>query len=516
MPSGWGPFFDFHGAGLHFIAINAVLMFNGSVLMWPRNPAADDPNTHSTRAYVWNPLSNTPPEPAMNMLNDMFCSGMSQLPDGRILVAGGHIRDNVGTMNASIFNPVNRSWIRADYMDAARWYPTVTTLPSGQLLVTSGISSPSLGFANTPEIYDMKSNRWTPLPSAFLVQAWYPFTFVLPDGNVFWAGSGATNANGTQSRILNTTTWRWGPIKSSAVAGLMYGSAVMYEPGKILKSGGKPRYPGVPDDDQFAVATCDMIDLNKPNPTWVSKIPGKSVPSMHRARWMHNMTILPDGTVFCSGGTNRRIEGRIPQRSGDSDWTDAELFKPGTDADGQPTGTWVTLPGNATRPRWYHMTQLLLPDGSILTAGSNNSGVHDQENAQIYYPPYFDLITAVLPQPQITAAPSGVRYGTEFSISRDGNFANVASKAALMGLGSVTHSFDMNQRLVWLDFNPATGRVQAPASSNLAPPGYYMLFLLDRRGPASTLVPSKSVMIKISESPASPTRPSQDVLTTMR
>ncbi len=516
MASGWGEIVNFHAIGLHLVWINAMLLPSGKVLMYSRNPATENGNTHSTFAYTWDASTATAtPVPAHNPMSDMFCSGMVVLPDGRVFAAGGHIADDTGTLHTNLFNTLTNQWVRGPYMAYPRWYPTCTTLPDGRVFIASGTMTPSTGAAPVPEIYDPKTNRVFEVPSATMRQHYYPFHFVAPNGKLFWAGGGNQTYmnNGKVSRFLNLATMQWEPMLETAEAGTKYGSAVMYEPGKILKSGGKNArvYGGPEEVFRPSTAAADLIDLNLPNPKWVSKQSGKSVQPMNFNRWQHTLTVLPDGTVFCNGGTNRVYSGAEPEMSGDQNYTQAELFTPGTDSDGQPTGTWTLLPGNAQRPRWYHSTQLLLPDGRILTMGGDNSSKppvpHDQELAQYYYPPYFDLYSSILPQPQIPSCPPQIRYGTKFRVAHDANLTNPAPKAALIALGSVTHGFDMNQRLVWLPYDHLKKELAAPVSPNIAPPGYYMLFLLDRRGDSGALAPSKASIVRVMSAPTSGAMP---------
>lgn len=73
-------------------------------------------------------------------------------------------------------------------------------------------------------------------------------------------------------------------------------------------------------------------------------------------------------------------------------------------------------------------------------------------------------------------------------------------KVTLLRLPSVTHGFDQNQRYLELDFvtsGPAYLNVTAPANPNLAPPGYYMLFVVSFPNPPATVfsVPSTAVYV---------------------
>jgi len=116
-------------------------------------------------------------------------------------------------------------------MAQRRWYPSATTLPDGRVLVTSGATTCFDCIADVPEIYDPQTNRWTQLTGARLAFPYYPFTFVLPDGRVLNAGAGEYPA---PTRALDVATQTWTMIDPVIVDG---GSAVMFRPGKVLKSG---------------------------------------------------------------------------------------------------------------------------------------------------------------------------------------------------------------------------------------------------------------------------------------
>jgi hypothetical protein len=143
-------------------------------------------------------------------------------------------------------------------------------------------------------------------------------------------------------------------------------------------------------------------------------------------------------------------------------------------------------------PRLYHSTALLLPDARVLVAGGGRfNGVNeptDQLNSEIYSPPY--LFKGA--RPVISSAPATIQYATSFSITTPD--ASQITSAALIRLGAVTHAFDQNQRYVPLTLQQATGglTLQSPSSANLAPPGYYMLFIVNSNG-----VPSIASIVKV-------------------
>jgi hypothetical protein len=239
----------------------------------------------------------------------------------------------------------------------------------------------------------------------------------------------------------------------------------MYQQDKIMKSGrGRdPDLPGAP-----SVNTTYVLDMTAPSPAW------RQTASMNYARTEHNLTLLPDGTVIAiGGGVNSDVfDPNAPVLT-------PELWNPITES-------W-SLMAPHSQPRIYHSTALLLPDGRVLSAGGGRYGP-SYLDAQIYSPPY--LFKS--PRPVIISAPTTIAYGDPFIVETEepGNIAAVT----LVGLGAVTHAFDQNQRFVSLEFGlHVTGpRAFAPANANLAPPGHYMLFLIDDNG-----VPSVARIVRL-------------------
>ena len=201
--------------------------------------------------------------------------------------------------------------------------------------------------------------------------------------------------------------------------------------------------------------------------------------SMNFARTYHTMVVLPDGNVLVTNG------GETTDAIGVSTAVyQAEMWSPATQQ--------FSRLASVVAPRLYHSTALLLPDGRVLVAGggrfNDGNAPTDQLSSEIYSPPY--LFNGA--RPVISSHLAVIHYATNFSITTPD--ASQITSAALVRLGAVTHAFDQNQRYVPLTFQQATGglTVQSPSSANLAPPGYYMLFIVNANG-----VPSVASMIKV-------------------
>jgi hypothetical protein len=415
------------------IALHVHLLRNGKVLSWGK---FGDP-------YVWDPAAKTfTAAPASTWL---FCSGHAFLSDGRLLVNGGHISDDHGLPDANIFDPVTNTWSTRAPMAKGRWYPTTTTLANGQAVTIAGRDQ-SGAIVTIPEVWNGSS--WRALTTASRSLPYYPRTFLAPNGKIFYAGE-------KQSTYYLSTagTGAWSSVGSRRYGTRDFGAAVMYQPGKVLYVGGGR-----------TTKTAEVIDLNRAGPAW------QWTGDMAYARRHLNATILPTGQVLVTGGTSG---------TGFSDEASAvhaaELWDPST-------GSWTTLASNSV-VRVYHSTSLLLRDGRVLHTGSGDAaGNANHFDAELYSPPY--LFKG--PRPWISKAPSTVNYGETFFVGT----ADPASikRVTWIRLGSVTHAFDSNQRFNELSFGLTTGglNVTAPSSRNLAPPGHYMLFILNGKGVPST------------------------------
>ena len=434
------------------VAVHAVLMPNGKVLTW------EDLGLGT----VWDPTSGQFTNVGTGSV-DIFCAGQILLPNGKVFVVGGDgAVGGTGNNKSNLFDPTTQSWSVAANMTGLRWYPTATVLGDGKVLAMSGSTNcTTVDCANLiPEIYDPVANTWTSLNGASKQVPLYPFMFVMADGRVIHVGGSEAP---TQTEILDTTAQTWTTIDTQTLEG---GSATMFAPGKILKTGSSSNetFPGA------SLNTAYLLDLNQPTPAW------RQLTSMAFARSFHNTTNLPDGQVLITGGGSMK-EGLNPTNA----VKEAEMWNPITE-------TFTTL-ARGQNPRQYHSTALLLTDGRVMVGGNgNNYGSADQLNVEIYSPPY--LFKG--PRPTISSSPATIQYNSNFSITTpDG--ASI-SKVRLIRTGAVTHSFDHNGGAMDLNFSQVAGGldIQAPASSNLAPSGYYMLFIVNSNG-----VPSVSSMVKL-------------------
>lgn len=477
--------------------ISASLLRTGKVLIvaGSENDAKNNSKgAESYRASTWDPTGNTESSIAVqNLSYDVFCSGTATLPDGRALIVGGTSDYSfTGENRASIFDPTSGSLVQSQNMVSGRWYASAATLGDGRIMAMSGLTQTG-GTSTTVEIYDLQNAGagWHSPTSVPFTPPLYPRIALLPNGKVFYTGqgSGGSNAN---SWIFDPTSGSW-TTSAPTTTNRSYGSSVIlpllppnYIPRVMNFGGGSP-----------ATSSTEMIDLSAGTPSWT---PG---PLMSTGRIQMNAVILPNGNVLAEGGS-------VNNESPDTPGKTADLYDP-------VTNTFRSA-GAAAYSRLYHSTALLLPDATVMSMGSNPGARGSYEAAvEIYTPPYlFDANDRVITtnRPSITAVSPASRVGYNALLSLSYTSTSAISAAVLVRPGSDTHAFDMEQRLIGLcgpaPQQPAcigtnnTLNLTTPPNGNVAPPGYYMLFLLDSAG-----VPSKASFIQLT--PYTTTPPSGSI-----
>jgi galactose oxidase len=444
------------------VAVHIALLPSGDIATWQdAGTSKSKPESGNTLAFLISMAPGKLPEatdwtPIPNTTTDLFCAGQVLLPDGRVFAVGGQSGGYYfGVNSATVFDPVTRSWFvpPLNAMRYPRWYPSVITLPDGEILVLSGTKQ-GAGDANLiPEVWKSGIGGWRELTGATAQLYTYPWLSIDPSsGKVYMAGPQGSRFLDT--RDLGKLTA--GPPRNFALR--KAGTFAVYGSGKILAVGGG-------DDNTFR--TAEYIDLLATKPKWTQ------TGSMANGRRYATATTLPDGTVLVTGGGKDQIgpTGVLP----------AELWRPST-------GTWSDMAPMA-EPRLYHSIALLLPDGRVLVGGGGRKPkAVDHADLEFFSPPY--LFRG--PQPTIVGAPARVTYGQAFVVQTP-DAAGIAN-VNLIRLGALTHSVNASQVFYRAGFSLGSGylNVTAPPNSNYAPPGFYMMFLLNRLG-----VPSVAKILQI-------------------
>jgi hypothetical protein len=342
-------------------------------------------------------------------------------------------------------------------MNAARWYPSLIPLADGEMLSVGGRIQP--GLENTlPQVWK-STGGWRDLTGADDLlggaTGYYPWAFAGPNGKTFVVGPA--------DRILRLSTAAnggWNTLKETRDdLYRYYGSPVMFAPDKVLVVGGT-------DTTNPASASSLVVNLSDPITFTASGDLNDG------GRTQLNTTILPDGSVLATGG------------HGGNGFEDLALAKRSAERWDPNTGRW-TLLEDETNPRMYHSVALLLPDARVLSAGGGRclTCPKNYDDAQIFSPPYlYNPDGTSAPRPSILETPDVIGFGQSFFV-RTTNPMSIG-RVSLVRLSSVTHSFNMNQRFAELTFvSTGTGlSVTAPVNGDTAPPGHYLLFVINAQG----------------------------------
>ena len=437
---------------------------------------------------------------------DVFCCGHAFLGDGRLLVAGGTAefpndaegihqhRHFDGHRHCAIYSPVSGSFSTAADMEpesgkgeagGGRWYPTLCTLGTGEVLAFQGHPSGSdtRHGNNTPERYQPLSNSWTSLPPIGDVSSdpiLYPRLHLLNNGSIFVS----SRING-YARNIQINPWNGGVQEVSLLPDVEYQD---YGSPSVL-------LPLVPDDGyrpRVLLAggrRSQVLDLGNPNAGW--QVVPRNGATANQPRIHSCATLLPTGDVLLTGGAlpHFQTDGKPFPDNDQVGINQPEIYRTplsretGAYIPGN-LGHWDTIDEPATVLRNYHSTALLMPDGRVWTAGGNSAEqpnkppTDTQRQIEIYDPPY-----PAGARPTISTCPSFVVYGNEFTVGVP-NAETVAS-VVLVRCGSSTHAYNPDQRAIWLRFRITSSNTLtaiSPPDGNVAPPGSYMLFVVDREG----------------------------------
>jgi hypothetical protein len=404
---------------------------------------------------------------------DMFCNGMSVLPDGRPLITGGTLQYDPfhGETRVAVYDPATNSFTNVQSMAVGRWYPTTTVLGDGRVMAFSGLDVN--GSTTRAVEFFTAGTGWSSPVNAPWTPPLYPRLTLLPNGKVYYSGAGANSALFDPS----TLTWTQNVAQTKYGGSRNYGTTVLlpltpannYAPKVMIMGGASP-----------STASTEIIDLSLPTPAWAFG------PSMSQPRIEMNAVVLPSGKVLALGGS-------LNDEQNSSASLNADLY--------DPIANTFSSAGANGFPRLYHSVAVLLPDATVWVAGGNPTRGTYQPQMEIYQPAYLftnDAQGHVIPatRPTISAAPGTLAYGSAISVSTP-DASNIGS-IALIRAGAPTHAFDMDQRMVGLSFTDqgnGTLLVNLPANGNLAPPGYYLLFLVSSAG-----VPSVASWVQVQSS----------------
>ncbi|MEE6262818.1 galactose oxidase early set domain-containing protein [Plantactinospora sonchi] len=468
--------------------IHAVMLHNGKVLL----VAGSGNDTAAFRAGTFKTAVYDPTTGVFTNVNtpeDLFCAGHVQLADGKVLVMGGNkeypkpdgSEGFKGLRSSYLFDPATNSYTKTNAMTAGHWYPSATILGNGDVISLGGLGEDSTGTAFT-EYYKAAEKRWLAWNEVKQTWKWwglYPTMVLMQDGRLFYTGS-HTFGDGLPGTGASIYDYNAKTIVD--VPGLQkkderdQSMSVLLPPAqdqRVLTLGGGNGHTAV-DANRLT----DIIDLKAASPRYV---PGPLIPqgtltggtpqSPGQGKMYVSAVLLPDGTVFETGGALHNRADPV---------FEASIFDP-------ISNTFRPRMAVDPVPRTYHSSAFLLPDGRVMAVGDNpGNGTFDMR-ISIYSPPY--LFHGTRPQIQSVASTQWA-YGSTQKIT----VSAPVVRASLIRPAAVTHSSDPNQRFVELPMTVAGNTIGLNVTSNpnLAPPGWYMLFVHGANG-----VPSVAKWVKV-------------------
>ncbi|MCV3214016.1 DUF1929 domain-containing protein [Plectonema radiosum NIES-515] len=454
--------------------IHAALGRTGKILFFAGS--GNDPTNVANSARgvaLWDVNSgifSTPTVPLDSNGNpiDVFCAAQSFRSNGQLFVAGGTLQYDPfkGIQDSFVFNFTTGQWSKVASMYRGRWYPTVLTLGNGRIFALSGLDING-NLDRNPEIFNSSTgwNIFTQQTSAF---ALYAHLVLLSSGRLFYTGAQLGSNNGVSPRILTLPSRFNQAIAEQSVGGLEFPDNGNQAASVLLPPAQDQKVMIIGGGGGTATNRVNIVNLNASTPTYTA------APYLNNPRMHHNAVLLPDRTVFVCNGS--RAEEDVSQST-----LPAEIYNPATNA-------WTLVETPTVNGRVYHSVAVLLPDGRVVTAGGNPNRSSYESRIEIYSPAYMSQT-----RPTISSAPATTNYNAIITIQTS-QAANIKWVHLIRPMAP-THGLDTEQRLVDLPISSRTSSslsVQITANRNIAPPGYYMVFIVDNNN-----VPSVAKWIQL-------------------
>ena len=427
---------------------------------------------------VWDPMTNQHQTLENTTQTNLFCGVAAIVPEtGEILVSGGDASTfggyNFGINDVNVFDYQTNTLQNSPLGDMAfqRWYPSIVTLATGQLVILGGIDGQGNG-VGTPEIYT-PGDGWRELPGAYnidLAQNWYyPRSWVLDSGKMLYLASDWSNSPVDMYLLDPSRDGSFEHIGQLPFATTYLVPSIRYSQEKVLimSAGGE----------------LWSMDISGDTPTFSQISPGVDLPD----RIWSNMVIMADGRVLISGGSAVDAASVLDRVVGAVNTV--LIFDPSDNS--------ITTGDEAAVARLYHSTTLLLADGQILSLGGGAPGPVNNLNGEIYTPDYLlNNDGTIATRPTIGTVDAIHSPGDIFQLS----VANSAEidRLTFLRYGSTTHSANLATEFTELAYsvvNATTLSVTLPDNGNFLTPGYWMLFAFNQDG-----VPSVSTQVRIATS----------------
>ncbi len=357
-------FCDTGSLALPRVLHSSVALPNGMVLIAGGARTATAFNTVSS-AELYNPASHSFTNiGSMKIPRQAFT--MTLLQNGLVLIAGG-FNGTTPVSSAELFDPsTNTFTLLSGSMVAARAQHVATLLSSGKVLITGGDSSTAV--LATAEVFDPATNTFAATSGPMNAARSLHHADLLSNGKVLVTG-GSSNANNilASAELYDPVANTFTSTGSMATPRFDHASALLFT-GKLLVAGGNT--PGGSGPVNTAAAELYDPSLGTFSPTGSA--------AQTESGFYGGVPILADGTVLlASGGPFAAIA--APNQ--------ADIYDPSQGA--------FRFTGNMTTQQELAQTALL-PDGTVLLAGGENTDFTGVANAEIFYPSFTSGITITL------------------------------------------------------------------------------------------------------------------------
>ncbi|KAH6771659.1 glyoxal oxidase-related protein [Perilla frutescens var. frutescens] len=439
------------------------------------------------------------------VLTDTWCSSAAVLPDGTLVQTGGF---NDGDRAARIYKPCSDGSCDWQEINPAlaqrRWYATNHILPDGREIIVGGRRQFNY------EFYPKKTAAEKVINLPFLAQTndqkiennLYPFVFLNVDGNLFiFANNRAILFDYVNAVVVKNYPAIPGgdprnyPSSGSAVLLPLKNSSGA----EVLVCGGAPKGSYVSANKRMfveALDTCGRIRIQDRNPQWVME-------TMPGPRVMGDMVLLPNGDVLIINGAG---SGTAGWELGRDPVLSPIIYRPDN-----PIGSRFEVQSSSSTPRLYHSTAILLRDGRVLVGGSNPHAYYNFTGVdfptdltlEAFSPSYLNsTYTSMRPKITSPVSQSKIGYTQQLGVGFTVPSGQVDGDSVIVTMVApsfATHSFSMNQRLLVLGggnltkvgINSYQIRVVTPGLGQVAPSGYYLLFVVHQN------IPSEGIWVQI-------------------
>lgn len=425
---------------------------------------------HNTRdPFLFDPQTNDTIIIAGDV-NIQGCAAPLQLPDGKVLFAGGAAVEvyGPGIRKIKTYDYLTGNWQTKPDMLGYRWYPSATILSDGKILITGGGTQLNPQRTNSTEIYDPVTGISQTVDTTAIPQEQSPI-LMLYNGKILMTHR--------PPQLYDPVTQLW-----DACADFQQGNRmpngdhadhelVHLPEGIVVAVGYKSFTNGVPGN---------LIEkYNEQTDTWSLGT------NSHPVRSRPEVVLLPGKNILVIAGQKEESANSTPVNQwGMMDIT--EIYNPYTDQ-------WRRL-ASMNYKREYHALAVLVPDGRIIMAGGEGQPGNEPPLSIIeaFKPPY--LFRGVRPE-IINFSQNVFQRGSQviFDVIK----TNAVTQVILISTPVVTHMMNTgNNRYVELPFlqsgNTVTATIPSDALNVLD--GYYQLFAMVDD------IPSVSKIIKVENS----------------